>query len=265
MEIPVASTTMAVPHKTDVGKRFDKAFGHYDQHAVVQQQMAKTLVNKALPHIDASHRFFEIGCGSGLLTNEVFEAKRPDCYIGIDLAPASAKCIETICKTHHINNFNISTADAEETEYPLNCDVIWSGATVQWFGNRPKFIHDAACALKQNGTLAFSTFGPHNFHQIKEITKKALCYDALLDWQQMLAKHFKIVAHDEWHQTLWFNSALDVLRHIKSTGVGATNTNAWTKTELRNFEQGYQRFFNSTKGYPLTYHPLLFVAKKRDV
>jgi malonyl-CoA O-methyltransferase len=240
MDTLIHEPNVTAPNKPCIGRRFDKASNHYNQQAVVQQQMAKFLMIKTLPHITSLNRYLEIGCGSGLLTQQIFENARPHCYTGIDLAASSAKCVETICIKNGIKQFKVVTGDAENIIYPTHCDVLWSGATVQWFGNRARFIDKAADALIPKGLLALSTFGPRNFHQIKAITNKGLCYDGLLEWQQMLSPRFNIIDQQEWQQTLWFNSPLDVLRHIKATGVGGTNASAWTKTELRHFEDGYE-------------------------
>ncbi|MDE7375113.1 MAG: malonyl-[acyl-carrier protein] O-methyltransferase BioC, partial [Odoribacter sp.] len=63
---------------------------------------------------------------------------------------------------------------------------------------------------------------------------------------------------------LEFEHPLDVLRHVKNTGVNAMNLReSWTPGRLEKFVREYKERFQTGGRCPLTYHPQYFVCRKR--
>ena len=121
-----------------------------------------------------------------------------------------------------------------------------------------------AAHLNTNGWLIFSTFGKNNFKELKAVTGQGLEYRSIGELSAWLSSEYDILYTEEQIHTLKFSDPLDILRHVKKTGVNATSLpTAWTKGRLHEFCEDYKiRFL--TDGYcPLSYHPLYLVCRKK--
>lgn len=71
---------------------------------------------------------------------------------------------------------------------------------------------------------------------------------------------------EEEEVTLWFPSPIEVLRHLKETGVTGTEKQMWSRQRLARFTDSYQRQFGTATGQvPLTYHPIYLILKKENL
>lgn len=119
----------------------------------------------------------------------------------------------------------------------------------------------------QQGLLLFSTFVPGNLYEIKELTGKGLVYptsDTLVGW--LSTAGFNLLHYEEETIVLTFKTPLDVLRHLKATGVTATGNGRWTRGRQESFCRHYSEQFTTTTGQvTLTYRPLYILAIKKIV
>ena len=68
---------------------------------------------------------------------------------------------------------------------------------------------------------------------------------------------YDIVHTEEEVISLNFNNPMEVLYHLKQTGVTGTCNQSWTRSKLNLFCQEYERLFSPDKGsVSLTYHPI---------
>ena len=64
-----------------VEERFAKSVSTYDDHAVVQKQMANDLVKLLVESdLQGKNSLFEYGCGTGFLTKRLFVCKALFCF-----------------------------------------------------------------------------------------------------------------------------------------------------------------------------------------
>ena len=139
-------------------------------------------------------------------------------------------------------------------------------AVLQWIRGLPRLLQRLADALHPGALLAVTSFGPQNLREIAALTGRGLHYHDLQTWQRLLQPHFSLLHADEHLHQLPFHSPLDVLRHLRQTGVTATassSTPPWTRTQLNDFSQRYRQRFRLPDGdLPLTYHPLTLIARR---
>ena len=143
-------------------------------------------------------------------------------------------------------------------------DLIVSASTFQWLAHPRATFAKLAAHLNTNGWLIFSTFGKNNFKELKAVTGQGLEYRSIGELSAWLSSEYDILYTEEQIHMLKFSDPLDILRHVKKTGVNATSLpTAWTKGRLREFCEDYKiRFL--TDGYcPLSYHPLYLVCRKK--
>lgn len=94
----------------------------------------------------------------------------------------------------------------------------------------------AYAALNEQGWLCFSTFGPKNLIEIKELTGQGLNYWNLENWNSALTQAgFEILHLAQSETQLYFDSPKAVLQHLKATGVTATAQHRWTKQFYSSF------------------------------
>lgn len=250
--------------KKIVKQRFEKNILTYNNHAHIQKEICKKLTAKLLNIKDKQlNRILEIGCGTGFLTEELLKNISPDYFYANDIVESTEKYISKILNSHHIKNQYFICGDAETLDFPKDLDLIISTSTIQWFVNLNKFINNTVNSLKKGGIFAFSTFGPKNFLEIRSISDSGLNYLPIKEYKELLGSEFTIHYSEEYTNTIHFNNAVEVLKHIKYTGVNGNNKFAWTKKELRYFTDKYDDMFFDGEGVPLTYHPIILIAEKK--
>ncbi|MGL4992907.1 MAG: malonyl-ACP O-methyltransferase BioC [Bacteroidales bacterium] len=242
-------------NKELLARRFSKAAATYDQSALAQQEIAShlwSITSRLLT--DTPKRILEIGCGTGMLTRiytkECIESNVTlnDIYDSRDfLPPIYSKFIQ---------------GDAEEVDLGDGYDLILSTSALQWFSDLSTFINKIEQSLKPGGVFAFSTFGPYNYNEMRSVTNSGLDYHTQEELMGMLDR-FDVIRFEERTITHLFGSPIDILRHIKSTGVAGGLGSSWSKGQLTRFVKDYGELSNENGDHPLTYHPYWVVVRKK--
>lgn len=234
-----------------IKKRFSKSLETYEQNAVIQNQMANLLLQKLIEIKGKNYeKIFEIGCGKGLLTKKI--QKELSC---------KELFLNDMIKSISYSNFILG--DCENINLPQNLDLVISNATLQWVENLPALLDKINLSLNSGAVFAFTTFGEQNFHQIKTITNNSLNYFNQETIEKMLSKNFKIIHSHSEIIDLGFDSAYEILNHLKLCGTNALEKTRWTKKELINFIKKYDEFITEDCKFILTYHPMYFIAIKK--
>ncbi len=245
-------------------QRFCSASSTYNKHAVIQSKMAVELVeiaNCILPL--KSKNILELGCGTGLLTTEILKIFSPANYYINDIVPDIQEYITPITTHYKNTDFNYIFGDIEYLNFPDNQNIIWSGATIQWVQDLETFFMKMNRLLTNNGYLALSTFGPDNYKEIKSITTQGIEYLSMPELLKKAMPWFEVIKAKETTEELLFNSPVEVLKHMRLTGVNAISESSWTKRDLNKFCKSYENFMQNNK-YILTYNPYYIVLKKKE-
>ncbi|MCU4414811.1 malonyl-ACP O-methyltransferase BioC [Acinetobacter sp. WU_MDCI_Axc73] len=247
-------------NKTLIAQRFAKAGQSYTEQAIIQKQISQHLCqlmqascSEHLPHI------LEIGCGSGNLTQQVAANFHVEKWYLNDLYPQ--------VQSHFQSNLPIQwmIGDIETLTLPQHLDAIVSSSAVQWMMDLPELLLRCHDALKAQGWLCFSTFGPDNLTEIKQLTGQGLHYWSINDWRQQLEQlGFDVIWLEQQHLSMQFETPKAVLKHLKATGVtgASVQQQRWTKRSLTEFYQRYQQFQLENQQYSLTYHPIYCIARR---
>jgi len=246
-------------NKALVSRRFAGSIDSYPANAVVQGETAHGLIAALKAESGSSFdAVFEVGCGTGLLTALIASELQYRKLTVNDLVP---DCRRSIAK---ITDCEFIAGDIETiTELPRPVDLVISNATFQWLTGPEAAFARFAGILPSGGVLAFSTFGPENLREIAAITGHSLVYRSIPDIRKMLAADFEIKTIAEQSRSMVFNAPLEVLEHLRKTGVTGVSSKIWTKSVLKNFINGYIDRYSVTGGVVLTYHPILVIAVKR--
>lgn len=249
-------------NKKAVRDGFTGCYGTYTTEAVVQQDIALHLTALLDKHIlEKPKQAVEVGCGSGFLTEQLLERFPTASWLLNDIAPSSNDYVMAVAQQNQALDATFELGDAEVMEFSKGIDLFASSSAVQWFTDLEGFLKRLSEAMNEGGTIAISTFGPNNLTEVRELTGNGLPYLSLEEFRTAVGRYFDIVECTEEQTVIYFDEPVEVLRHIKQTGVNGAFRQCWTKGKLTRFAEGYQKF-HSDKGYSLTYHPMYVVARK---
>ena len=247
-----------------VKKQFNSGLHTYEQHACVQYKVTTTLVDTLLElGIEHLEKVFEIGCGSGFLTQKLIKNLRIDTLSTNDISCTSQKHMQRIAQ-HNQRIIDFRCGDAESMPYPTDNNAIFTTSTIQWFSDVSAFFTKVSASLADHGLFAFSTFGTENYKEIRSITGVGLNYYTSDHLTEMLSSKFDILIKEEWKEVLEFDHPIKVLKHMKQTGVNGIKQGCFGKKQLTTFIDRYiQEFSNSANTVSLTYHPIIIIAKRK--
>ncbi|MDD3471051.1 MAG: methyltransferase domain-containing protein [Thermoguttaceae bacterium] len=232
--------------------RFERSFTTYEKYAALQKGMAKRLMACVVEHGTDYPTIFEAGVGTGFLTAEALRFLRFDHYLTNDIVPCAANVVHTM-----IPASQFLEGDLCGITLPSQVDLVLAGAVFQWL-RLEEIFRRCAGWIRPGGLLAFSTFQPGHFAELRDVGGLSLSYSDQETIQAELAQNgFQCIRMEAWSETLYFNTPMDVLRYLKATGVNSVSPRPWTLREVRQFSDAFQQRYPSAR---LTCRPLLVLA-----
>jgi malonyl-CoA O-methyltransferase len=113
-----------------------------------------------------------------------------------------------------------------------NYDLVCSSSSFQWIDDLDGLLKNIS---QHSEELIFSIYVDGNLKEIKEHFKISLNYMRFAEILKILKKYFIVQEAEEEEITLNFNSPLNVLRHLKYTGV--TGIGETTVRDIRSFSE----------------------------
>lgn len=248
-------------NKQLITRRFSRAVESYNREAVAQRQIAhrmSDMLNRYLPR--PCSRILEIGSGTGFLTRRLMDTLHPETLVLNDICQEMSTCFNDLLGSGRVT---FLAGDAETLSFPKGQDLIVSCSALQWFVSPEQFFERCNALLKHEGYFAFTTFGRDNLKEITSVTGSGLHYRSLEELKEALHIHYDIVSAREERISLSFDTPLNVLYHLKHTGVTAIRQQQWTKGDLQEFCDNYARLFSNGNSVTLTYHSIYIIAKKK--
>lgn len=236
-----------------IKNQFEKSLNTYNQNASVQKLMAEKLVTETAKIKCDFDNILELGSGAGLLTKELLNTLKFKQYFANDLVEKSQNYIKNI-----IPDAVFYCGNAQKIKPTQKMDLIISNAMFQWFKNID--TDNYKNILNKDGILAFSSFSPENFKEIRELTGLSLNYKPLEELKQIFEKNFEILYTEEFIHPLTFSTPLELLAHMKNTGVNSLTAQHWTFKEVKEFCDKYSQKFPEIT---LTYAPIIFICQKK--
>ncbi|MCI5114783.1 MAG: malonyl-[acyl-carrier protein] O-methyltransferase BioC [Candidatus Electrothrix sp. AW1] len=260
-----------------VCRQFRRAAASYDRQATIQHRVADRLLTMTARYMPQRPlRVLEIGCCTGLLTKKILKNSKINISSLVlnDLIPDFAKQLpKDIYQSYQLidkisdnpfDKLSFLPGDIEQLSLPGSFDLIISSSTLHWLDDLQQTLTKLLDALRPQGILAFSLYGPDNLPEIKELTGVSLHYLSLHEIASILEKQGLLLESFQEKEVFLFSTPWDVLQHLRQTGVNAIHRTPWTRKELRTFCQEYSKQFSMTsvdQAVRLTYHPLYFVAR----
>lgn len=237
---------------------FERYADCYDRCATVQKNAALHLREKLCEFFPdrTFENVFEFGCGTGFLTSQIKKYLHCKNYVVND---SSRLCADVAAKF----GAQFCAGPIEDVAVRNAPDLVVSASCLQWVESRVGVYAKLNKAMRRGGALALSSFGGENFSEIAALCGNSLEYDSLDAFRDGVeSAGFEILFCAQERIRLLFKSPLDVLRHIKTTGVNGQYASFWTRPKLEKFGAEYRRRFADCGGVWLTYNPMYVVARK---
>lgn len=170
----------------------------------------------------------------------------------------------------------LSTLKTGSDFFSPSFDLIVSNASFQWFENlaaalegfkqlsrqKSKDIHttNASCGSGCS-LLAFSSFYAGHFAEVKELTDVGLIYltkEKVIEALESCQLDYQVYFDKELQ---YFNSSVELFRHLHETGVNGIATTPLSAGSLRRIMREYEERFSDERGVRLTWHPYYVIAK----
>ncbi len=246
--------------KQRVGERFACGRPSYDGDASVQagivHRLEATLRRPELLSLmqTPGARVLEIGSGTGLLSNVLDAMCATDAHLELwDLVGPSPVAGRY---------FRETDAELQLLRTPSGSfDLIVSASTIQWFNSPTRFFAECARILAPDGYMLVSTFARGNLYQVEAVTGRGLPLLSAEEWSRAAERCFSVEVLDCYWHTLEFDSALDVFRHLKGTGVNSLGRGAAGEGTLRNALKRYAPDLDGL--YRASYRPVILLLKKK--
>ena len=233
--------------KERVKRNFEKRIDSYEKSANVQKKMAKKLVSflneKEYPSI------LEIGSYSGVLTSEINKNIKYRSYLALDVVEKSGEYLEKIDK-----NIRFINSDIEVFETKEKFDLIVSNAALQWCSDFSGVIKKLSGFLNPDGILAVSIFSDENLKEIKTVFGVSLEYPLKSDILKLFSSESLV---EEEKIQIKFDTPLEVMRHLKNTGVNSLGKVCLPVGEMRKNLKRLEQEFGNT----LTYTPIYIAGR----
>ncbi len=232
----------------NVIQEFSRFANLYEQHNIIQSQVAKKLVSM----IDYKEYKYiiDIGCGSGAIYKNIIKREIPfEQFIGADLSLEMLNIHPTSKKIKKLSldfNNKQSFEQFKGTDY----DMIISSSALQWSQNLDMTLKEIS-KLSQNFYFAFFTSNTFKtLHNVTNLRSPIYTTEYIKEiLNRYYSSSFELIDYQ-----LSFNSVYEMLRYIKQSGVSGG------KKQLT-----YQEIKALIKKYPLDYleFEVLFIKAKR--
>lgn len=151
---------------TKVQRTFDAAADTYDEHAVLQLEVAQRLLS-GLEWLKVSpHTILDLGAGTGQPTGELIKRYPAAKVVALDLSPAMLR--RTRKRGRWLKRPAVVCGHSQQL--PLadaSIDMVFSSLSLQWCDQPEKAFAEIRRVLRPDGVVLFSTFGPDTLKELR--------------------------------------------------------------------------------------------------
>lgn len=237
-------------------QKFEKSMPKYNENASVQREMAELLVNNLIKNAGQTFaQILELGSGTGLLTEIIADKLFYEHLTCNDIVEKSKFYLDKI-----VRNYTFIAGNSMKIKPSAHFDLIISNAMFQWFSSLPAALEYYSRMLNKNGVIAFSTFSSGNFNEIRSALGLSLDYLSVDGIKEALKKDFELLELLAYTKTLDFASPLEMLAHLKNTGVNSLSAKKMTFAEVKSF---CDCIIENDGNAKITYAPVIVIARKK--
>jgi malonyl-CoA O-methyltransferase len=255
--------------KARIKQSFAAASVTYDSVAALQRTVGKELLHS----IDATKlngTLLDLGCGTGFLTGELLAHSDHETTIALDIALSMLQTTQG--KLADKCDIIYVCADAEQL--PLagqSIDGVFSNLALQWCRDLEAVFTGIRRALKPDGQLVFSTFGPQTLHELKSAWADVDNYNHVNTFyseaqlkQSLQQAGFENSQVKSKLYTSRYDSVWTLMQELKHLGahhvIAGRNKKITTKTAMQKMLAAYEKH-RVRDQIPATFEVIIVTAK----
>lgn len=245
---------------------FNRAASSYEEHALLQKNVLRRLLEIMGPLLDEQHMMLDAGCGTGYLTDFLPTGR----WNIIQLDIAYAMCQHALERNHSI----VLNADMERLPFPDRMfDTAISSLTLQWINQKRHAFKEMHRVLKPGGFAAITTFGPSTLHELKQAFESVDTFPHVSEFPTLIQcveeaqqAGFDIRYCETMHERHYFPDVVSVIQNLRATG--ATNKTVDRRRgltaprKLAEMQRAYIRYFSTPLGVPASWEIYYLVLHK---
>lgn len=240
---------------------FERAARSYDQHAVLQQEVGRRLLERLEYQRQEPGRVLDLGCGTGRAVAGLRRHFPGADIVALDWSPRMLERAsrESLGRT-------LAAVCADMQALPLaarSVDLVFSNLAVQWSPDPERLFAEIRRVLRPGGLLLFTTFGPDTLRELRaawaEVDDRPHV-NQFIDLHDLgdllLAQGFAEPVMDMEMFTLDYPDVIALMRELKAIGAHNSATGRQHgltgKSRLRQMLAAYERFKLAGR-YPASY------------
>jgi len=228
--------------KRAVRKAFSKAATQYDASAVMQREVCIRMLERLDYIKQKPSTVLDVGSGTGWGTRQLGERYPAAQIVALDIAMGMLQAARGTSswwsKLFAGNTRQYVCADMESLPVKGNSmEMVWSNLAMQWCNDLPATLAEFHRALRVDGLLMFSTFGPDTLKEIRIAFQGVDGYNHINRFADMhdigdmlVAGGFADPVMDMEFITLTYKDVKAVMQDLRS--IGAHNATAGRSTGL---------------------------------
>jgi malonyl-CoA O-methyltransferase len=151
---------------------FEQQAARYDQHAVLEREVAARLLERASFQQREPQRIIDLGCGSGYCAAELKRRYRKAEVVGLDFA--LPMCRLAVSKSGFMRPVRVVCANVSSLPFANRCaDLLVANLSLQWTADLPALFNGLRQVLRPGGLLLFSLPGTDSLKELKRATASA--------------------------------------------------------------------------------------------
>ncbi len=150
----------------DVRRRFEQAVDSFREGDFLHQRSFEGLIDRLDPMQLAPQMIVDVGCATGVRTNELARRYRRSRVVGVDLAMGmlreGRRNRSMFSRVRHVQ--------ADARQLPLktgSADMVVANLTPVWFTDPNACFAEAARVLRKEGLFAFASLGPDSLVELR--------------------------------------------------------------------------------------------------
>lgn len=162
----------------------------YKMASIHQKQWGNTLISEL--KLKGNEKILDLGCGDGVLTEQLSLAVPTGKVIGIDASMGMIKTAKSIKN----DNIEFQQMDINEINYKNEFNIIFSNAALHWIKDHKRLLENAYQALKFQGIILWDFGGAGNCANFIDVIREKITdsrfteYFATFEWPWFMpSKH----------------------------------------------------------------------------
>jgi malonyl-CoA O-methyltransferase len=238
-------------HKNHIRLCFNRAAATYDQGSYPQQIIGSNLINLICKYITASNAIIDLGCGTGLITEQLARRINYNLFYAIDISEQLILHANTRLQPRGINVF---TQDFDQLNFTdILFDLVFSNMALHWSGDFVPNLQNINRSLTLNGMIACTIPLEGTFAELGASSRNEFLAFAQLQ-EQLIANGFELLECFTDQLTFAYSSKLTALKSIQATGANyifkRTNKSLAITPQIK------------SKQHKLSYNIGYFIARK---